>query len=248
MTKIVFLVGEGEYESDRTMRPIADHLAAALGAEVVYKTPDVLEDMPNFPKQSFGDLSDLDDADLLVVYTRWRQLPDAEMRHIVDYCDRGGHVIGLRTSSHAFHYPPESEWAEWNDGFGRDVLGSPWISHHGHSSSTDVTWASKEGHPILEGIPESFHLRAWLYRTDLSEGCVPILWGEPVDPENEPTPSAVAWTRERPNGQRTVYTNMGHPSDLRQSIVKTFLANAAKWCLQSGAADADHDLSRSLSR
>lgn len=232
MPKVVFIVGEGEYESHRTMRPVADVFERKLGAKVVYKTPDVLEDMPNFPKQSFGNLSELGEADLLVVYTRWRQLPDDEMQALVDYCERGGAVIGLRTSSHAFHYPQDSSWAAWNDKFGTDVLGSPWISHHGHSSSTDVTWASPEGHPILEGIPDAFHLRAWLYRTKLSEGCQPILWGEPVDPEDEPTPSAVAWTWER-NGQRTVYTNMGHPSDLRQTIVQDFLVNAARWCLRT---------------
>ena len=237
MPKIVFLVGEGEYESDRTMRPVADRFEQEFGAPVVYRTPDVLEDMPNFPAQSFRDLRALDDADLLVVYTRWRRLPDAEMQAIVDYCARGGAVLGLRTSSHAFHYPSDSGWAEWNDGFGRNVLGSPWISHHGHSSSTDVTWAV-DGHPILEGIPRAFHLRAWLYRTDLSEGCRPILWGEPVDPENEPTPAAVAWTWER-DGRRTVYTNMGHPSDLRQTVVNDFLVNAARWCLEA-TDDAAH--------
>jgi hypothetical protein len=231
MTRIVVLAGEGEYESDRTMRPIADLFEERLGAVVSYRTPDVLADMPDFPDQSFGDLSHLAEADLLVVYTRWRRLPDAEMQAVVDYCDRGGAVLGLRTSSHAFRYPPDSRWADWNDGFGREVLGSPWISHHGHSSSTDVTWAEPEGHPILRGIPQAFHLRSWLYRTELSAGCEPILWGEPVDPEDAPTPSAVAWTWER-DGRRTVYTNMGHPSDLRQTVVRDFLVNAARWCLE----------------
>lgn len=54
MARIFFLVGEGEYESDRTMRPIAKLMEKELGAEVVYKTPDELADMPDFPKQSFG--------------------------------------------------------------------------------------------------------------------------------------------------------------------------------------------------
>ncbi|MFC0680049.1 ThuA domain-containing protein [Lysobacter korlensis] len=229
--RIVFLVGEGEYESHRTMRPVADRMESALDAEVVYKTPDVLDDMPHFPEQSYGDLSALADADLLVVYTRWRRLPDAEMQQIADYCDRGGSVLGLRTANHAFSYPEGSRWETWNDGFGRDVLGSPWISHHGHSSSTDVRWASDGGHPVLSGVPRSFHLRGWLYRQKLSDGCTPILWGEPVDPEDEPAPSPVAWTWER-SGQRTVYTNMGHPSDLRQSIVHDFLVNAARWCMR----------------
>jgi type 1 glutamine amidotransferase len=226
----MFLVGEGEYESHRTMRPVAEEMGTVLGADITYRVPDVLPDMPHFPRSSFGDLTALEEADLLVIYTRWRRLPDEEMRRIVAFVERGGHVIGLRTSSHAFRYPDESEFAGWNDGFGRDILGSPWISHHGHSSSTDVTWATPTGHPILEGIPEAFHLRAWLYRTQLLEDCNPILWGSPVDPENEPAPSAVAWTREK-EGQRVVYTNMGHPSDLRQTIVRRFLNNAARWCI-----------------
>ena len=156
MSKIVFLAGEGEYESDRTMRPVAEDLHREIGADIVYRTPDVLPDMPLFPSSSFGDLDDLADADLLVIYTRFRILPDEEMRRIVEFCERGGSVLGLRTSTHAFHYPADSPWSAWNDQFGRDVLGSPWVSHHGHTSTTDVTWFSDQGHPILEGIPGGF--------------------------------------------------------------------------------------------
>jgi type 1 glutamine amidotransferase len=230
MSKIVFLAGEGEYESDRTMRSIAADYERDLAAEVIYRTPDTLEDIGVFPPSSFGDLSDLADADLLVVYTRWRQLPDSEMQAIVDYLERGGNVIGLRTSTHAFHYADESKWASWNDGFGANVLGSPWIRHHGHSSTTDVTWFSEDGHPILEGIPRAFHLASWLYTTDLLPDVQPILWGTPVDPENEPVPSAFAWVREV-GDQRVVYTNMGHPDDFAEPTVHRFLLNAARWAL-----------------
>lgn len=234
MTTIVFLVGEGEYESHRTMRPIAELMGERLGATIVYRTPDILDDQPDFPQQSFGDLSVLQQADLLVVYTRWRRLPDAEMQHIVDYCTSGGPVLGLRTSTHAFHYPEESRWREWNDRFGREVLGSPWISHHGHSSSTEVTRATDAGHPVLDGIPESFHVRSWLYRAELSDGCTPVLWGSPVDPENEPTPSPVAWVWEQ-GDRRTAYTELGHPADLEQNEVQRLLLNLARWCLDAEA-------------
>jgi type 1 glutamine amidotransferase len=234
MTKVVVLAGEGEYESDRTMRPVTDDLRRELEADVVYRTPDVLEDMPAFPRSSFGGLEDLRDADLLVVYTRFRILPDDEMRRIVDFCERGGNVLGLRTSTHAFHYPPESPWFAWNEGFGRDVLGSPWISHHGHSSVTDVTWFSDAGHAILEGIPRGFRSPSWLYRFDLQAGCEPILWGTPVDPEDDPTPSPFAWARER-GEQRIVYTNMGHQRDFELDAVRRFLVNAARWCTGTNA-------------
>jgi type 1 glutamine amidotransferase len=230
MSKIVILAGEGEYESDRTMRPVADDLHREIGADIVYRTPDVLPDMPLFPSSSFGDLDDLADADLLVIYTRFRILPDEEMRRIVEFCERGGSVLGLRTSTHAFHYPVDSPWSAWNDQFGRDVLGSPWVSHHGHTSTTDVTWFSDQGHPILEGIPQRFHSSSWLYRYDLQPDCQPILWGTPLTPESEATPAPFAWVRER-GEQRVVYTNMGQQQDFELDPVRKFLVNAARWCI-----------------
>ena len=59
----------------------------------------------------------------------------------------------------------------------------------------------------------------------------PILWGVPVDPENEPVPSAFAWVREA-GDQRVVYTNMGHPADFDDPITHRFLLNAARWTLR----------------
>jgi hypothetical protein len=230
MSKIVVLAGEGEYESDHTMRAVAHDFERELGAEVVYRTPDLLRDFHDFPRSSFGDLSDLDDADLLVIYTRFRYLPDGEMERITRFCERGGNVIGLRTSTHAFHYPEGSKWFPWNDGFGRDVLGSPWVSHHGHSSTTEVAWSSADGHPILDGVPRVFHSPSWLYRYELAPDCVPILWGTPVNPESAPTPGPFAWVRERQH-QRVVYTNMGQQGDFEFDFAHRFLTNAARWCL-----------------
>lgn len=233
MTRVVVLAGEGEYESDRTMTAVADDFRRHLpDTEVVYRTPDVLEDYPTFPKSSFGDLTTLRDADLLVVYTRFRVLPDHEMDEIVRYLGRDGNVIGLRTSTHAFHFGDDSPWARWNDQFGRDVLGSPWVSHHGHSSSTDVTRIPGEQHPVLDGIDQAFHVRSWLYRVDLQPDCRPLLHGEPVDPEDTPTPAPVAWIRERGRG-RVVYTSLGHPDDFQDKPFRQLLLNAARWCLRS---------------
>jgi hypothetical protein len=54
VTSIMFLVGEGEYESHRTMRPVAEEMGTVLGADITYRVPDVLPDMPHFPRSSFG--------------------------------------------------------------------------------------------------------------------------------------------------------------------------------------------------
>jgi type 1 glutamine amidotransferase len=232
MTRVVVLAGEGEYGSDSTMTAFADDLRRTLpDVELDYRTPDVLEDYPTFPKSSFGDLSVLREADVLVVYTRFRVLPDHEMEEIAAYVERRGTVMGLRTSTHAFHYDDNSPWASWNDGFGRDVLGSPWISHHGHSSSTDVSRVPGETHEILAGIPDRFHVRSWLYRVELQPDCRPLLHGEPVDPEDAATPSPVAWIREHGHG-RVFFTSLGHPDDFDQEPFRRLLVNAARWCLE----------------
>ncbi len=231
---ITVLAGEPEYDAQHSMRPIADLLADRLGAAVDYRTPSHLADEPDFAESSFGDLAGLEDTGLLVIYTRFRVLPEAEMCALQRYLDRGGAVLGLRTSSHAFHFAADSPWAGWNHGFGADVLGSPWISHHGHGSSTCVTVLPDAPADLVAGLPARFDVRSWLYRTDLADWATPILHGDPVDPESPPTPGPVAWYGE-PAGRRTFYTSLGHAEDLDQEAVRTLLTNAARWAL----ADAD---------
>jgi len=231
MSQIMMLAGDGEYGSDQLMRPVAQSLEAALSAAVSYHVPDVLEDWPTFPESSFGDLSALAETDLLVVYTRFRRLPDVEMKHLQQYLDAGGAVLGLRTATHAFRFPPGSPWQDWNDGFGRDVLGSEWTSHHGHTSTTAVTVHPEAGdHPVLERIPHQFTSPSWLYRATLQPGCTVLLDGDPVDPEDAPTPGPVAWVREAAN-RRSFYTCLGHPGDFAIPAFGQLLVNAARWCL-----------------
>jgi uncharacterized protein len=228
--RIVVLAGEPEYDAHETMVSVADEFARAVGATVEFRVPDVIEDEPDFPLSTFGDLGVLDDADLLVVYTRFRNLADADMRALERYLAGTRPVIGLRTSTHAFHFPPDSAWAPWNERFGREVLGSPWISHHGHSSSTDVELAPDAPGALTAGLPQRFHARSWLYVVDPAPWATPVLVGEPVAPETDARPGPVAWCGE-PNGRRTFYTSLGHPDDLALPPVRRLLSNAVAWAL-----------------
>jgi type 1 glutamine amidotransferase len=81
----------------------------------------------------------------------------------------------------------------------------------------------------VEGLPATFHVRSWLYRTDLEPWCRPLLMGEPVDPESRPTPAPVAWYGEREG--RRFYTSLGHPEDLTMEPVRRLLVNATRWLL-----------------
>ena len=233
------MVGDGEYGSHETMRAVCRDATVALGATVTYCTPDVDADDPDVTAHSYDGLDALADADLMVVYTRFRRLPDAQMKHLAGYLERGGPVIGVRTSTHAFDFPAGSAWASWNDGFGTDVIGSPWISHHGHSSRTRVTRVPGAHHEILEGVGDEFMSRSWLYRVRLAPGAEPLLAGVPIEPECEPTPGPVAWTRRHRHGGRVFYTSLGHPDDFDLPDFRTLVLNAMRWALATRADDED---------
>jgi len=107
-------------------------------------------------------------ADLMVIATRFRNLPDEQMKEIDDYLKSGKPVIGMRTATHGFNIPKDRAYAhygngyggakkEWADGFGRAVLGEKWITHHGrhgHESTRGLVAPEAKDHPILRGIAD----------------------------------------------------------------------------------------------
>src|SRR4051812_41706726 len=111
-------------------------------------------------------LEALDTADLMVIFTRFRDLPDDQMQHIVDYLEAGKPVVGIRTATHAFSIPSSKTYAKYSynnkgddykEGFGRYVLGETWINHHGRhgsQSTRGMIVKGQENHPILSGIED----------------------------------------------------------------------------------------------
>src|SRR5262249_4802148 len=111
-------------------------------------------------------LEALDSADLMIIATRFRDLPDDQMKHLVDYVESGRPVIGLRTATHAFAFRKHQGFAKYSynskiegyeGGFGRQVLGETWINHHGahgKQSTRGIIAPGAEGHPILRGIKD----------------------------------------------------------------------------------------------
>ena len=101
----------------------------------------------------------------MIISTRYRHLPDEQMQHLVDYFEAGKPIIGMRTATHAF-LGNKGKFAKYNDnanepgyegGFGRQVLGEKWISHHGlHGKQSTRGILNKEQaeHPILRGFKD----------------------------------------------------------------------------------------------
>jgi hypothetical protein len=167
--QIVFVSGDEEYRSEEGFPMLAKILAERHGftCTVCFAVdPKTGEISPNVNNNIPG-LEALDKADLMVILTRWRNLPDEQFKHVDDYLKAGKPVIGLRTATHAFN-GMKGQYQKYNDGyrgkeegfadgFGRIVLGEHWISHHGghKSESTRGLFApGAAGDPLLNGIKD----------------------------------------------------------------------------------------------
>ncbi|HEY8549533.1 MAG TPA: ThuA domain-containing protein [Vicinamibacterales bacterium] len=243
---VVFVTGDDEYRSEITMPMIAEILERRHGfrTSVAYARP-----KPQ-TKDNIEGLEALETADLMVIYTRFRALPDPQLKRILDFSKSGKPMIGLRTTTHAFLYPEGSPHASLNDGFGRDVFGQKWITHHGHRSTTEVTIPEgQRGHAILRGV-EPFHAKSWLYHVTPLHGTgnTVLLEGRSIHSDKIgktdqfPLTQPVAWTRSY-NGARVFFTTLGHPGDFESPSMRRLLINAIFWALgrevPEGGADAE---------
>jgi len=171
MPHIVLVSGDEEYRSEEALPQLAKILAKRHGfnCTVLFaqdpRQPGIIN--PNYLHNIPG-LSLLNEADMMVIFTRFRALPDEQMQHIDNYLKSGKPVLGIRTATHAFnfndvnfpskftHYSNYNDKeGTWQDGFGRLVLGEKWISHHGHhkhQSTRGVPAPDADTHPILNGI------------------------------------------------------------------------------------------------
>lgn len=163
---VVLIGGDEEYRSEESLPQLAKILSKHHGfnCTVLFAiepstgiiNPDVNNNLPG--------LEALKTADLMIIASRFRDLPDDQMQFIVDYVESGRPVIGLRTATHAFNMPGGKKYSKysWNSndtsyeqGFGRQVLGETWISHHGNhgsQSTRGLIAKGQEQNPILRGI------------------------------------------------------------------------------------------------
>jgi type 1 glutamine amidotransferase len=214
---VVFLSGETEYDSERSLTRIAQELESHHGMRCQILTASSKADLPG--------LEMLEDADLAVFFVDFLALPAGQLSQIRAYLNGGKPLVALRTTIRGF-----DNWKE----FGQDVLGASWRYDHDSTSSTDVrVIAEAAGHPILEGVAKEFHCRSWLYHVlPLSSSAKPLLMGRSVGesqrPEREPNP--VAWTKTY-KGSRVFYTSLGHPEDFQMEPFRRLLFNAVYWAL-----------------
>ena len=257
---IVLVSGDEEYRSEQALPQLAKILAIRQGFKctVLFAInrkdgtidPDVRDNIPG--------LEALDSANLMIIFARFRDLPDEQMKHIADYVDSGRPIVAMRTATHAFdlktsqtyqHYSWNSK--VWDGGFGRQVLGETWIDHHGHhgkQSTRGVIAKGQEKHPILRGIHDG---EIWgptdVYevRLPLPGNSQPLILGQvlegmqPTDPpvagkQNDPL-LPVAWvksyTGKEGHAARVFTTTMGAAQDLQNEPLRRLIVNACLWVL-----------------
>lgn len=252
---IVFLAGDHEYRSEEALPALARILARRYGFTCsVFFTTDPKTGFIEPGSSHIQGLEALGTADLMVVYLRFQDFPDAEMRHIVEYLDRGGPVVGLRTATHAFQIKrPDAPFLKytWRDGdvsypggFGRQILGETWVSHYGTNhkqSSAIVIEPAQASHPILRGVKDMW-VESGGYTADPIAGSVVLARGRVLNgmtPGSPPAPDKkelpVAWTRTYRGASgrdgRVFTTTHGASEDLRNEGFRRMLVNAAIWAV-----------------
>jgi type 1 glutamine amidotransferase len=237
---VVLLIGEDEYQTDRTLPAFADAELADRGLRVT-----VIHSDPRDPNNFLG-LEALDTADLLLVSVRRRTPPKAQLDRIRAFVAAGKPIAGIRTASHAFSLrndqPPPAGHAAWPE-FDAQVLGGNYVGHHdapgpGKPRTLVSVVPGKVDHPILAGAPQDeFAVGSSLYKTSpLAPSTVALATGrvegqEPAEP--------AAWTNITSSGGRVFYTSLGHPEDFKLPAFRRLLLNGIFWAIAKPAPSAD---------
>jgi type 1 glutamine amidotransferase len=252
---VVLVSGDEEYRSEEALPQLGKILSQRHGFKctVLFAIDPETGDIDPQQSSNIPGLESLASADLMIIATRFRSLPDEQMKHIVEYVEAGKPIIGLRTATHAFNFKGQSAYAhygwnykgeEFSQGFGRQVLGETWISHHGkHKSESTRGLVADDSHPIATGIKDG---DIWgpsdVYgvRLPLPGDSHPIVLGqiltgmsatdEPVADERNDPMMPIAWTRSYKGG-RIFTTTMGAATDLQNEALRRLLLNAALWCV-----------------
>jgi type 1 glutamine amidotransferase len=257
---VVLVSGDEEYRSEEALVQLGRILAKHHGFKctVLFGMDDNDGTINPINTHNIPGLEALKTADLMIIATRFRDLPDKQMKHVVEYLDAGKPVIGLRTATHAFNIPRGKTYAKysfnskvkgWEGGFGQQVLGETWINHHGHhgvESTRGVIAKGQQRNPIVRGCEDIWGpTDVYTVRLPLPGDRTPLVLGQVLTGMN-PTDKAVgnkkndpmmpvAWTKTyqgkdgRPG--RVFTTTMGAANDLASEGLRRLLVNATYWCV-----------------
>lgn len=263
---IVLIAGDDEYRSEDLIAQLAKILAVHHGFKctVLFSQNKETGEIDPRAQDNIPGLEALKTADLMIMFLRFRDLPDEQMKPIMDYTNSGKPIMGLRTSTHAFNFRKHKTYAKWSfraggdtaGGYGRQVFGETWAGHYGRhnrESTRGVIAKGAENDPIVKGCEDIWGPSDVYGIRTLHGKCKPLIMGlvlSGMKPKDEPNPKKkpvpIAWTKtytgETGKAAKVFATTMGHGGDLKSEGFRRLLVNASYWCV--GLADKIPDKSK----
>jgi type 1 glutamine amidotransferase len=249
---IVFIASDHEYRSEETCPALARILAKSHGFKCTVVFGVDANGHIEAGSSNLPGIEALKNADLLVIFARFLNPPAEQMGHLTDYLARGGPVVGLRTSSHAFKIPAnaptakysfDSKVAGYEKGFGHQILGNTWVGHHGdnHRQGTRIQLIpGQKDHPILRGVTDNAFCHAGGYVGIAADDFTVLANSQPLvsmdpnaDPDTKKAAMPCTWTREYTGESgkkgRVFHSTQGASEDIVDASYRRLLINGIFW-------------------
>lgn len=247
---VVLLSGDEEYRSEEGLPQMGKILSQTHGFRCTVLFSQDADGTINPNNQTnIPGMHLLSTADLVVNQFRFRELPDADMKHFVDYMESGKPMIVVRTATHAFNYDRDkkSPYAKYSfgakgGGFGGVTVGETWTYHHGNhggEATRGLVDGKNRKHPILNSVSDVFGpTDVYGVNADFPSDAVVLMHGQvltgmkPTDGPNLSKPiMPLVWLREVPtaSGKKSAYlcSTIGAATDLESEDLRRLFVNAA---------------------
>jgi hypothetical protein len=264
---ILFIASDHEYRGEETCPAIARIMAKRYGFKCTVlfgQTPDGLIKQGS---SHIPGIEEIENADMLFLFLRFVAPEDAWMEKFETYLMKGGPVLGLRTTTHAFN-GLKGKYAKYNykgqpdfvGGFGRQVLGETWnpklgAGHYGrnHKYATAMhAVPAQANHPILRGVKD-MHGMAGAYSAVPMPNSTVLAMNQVLEtmevgakPLADKPPQPAAWVRtyKLDGGKegRAFCSTQGASECILSEGVRRMYINATLWCMgmeEHIKADAD---------
>lgn len=262
--KVVLISGDEEYRSEEALPMLAKILSEQHGFHCTVHFaihPETKTVDPNYSSNIPG-LENLDDADFMVMFLRFRDLPEDQMKHIENFVRAGKPFLAIRTATHPFNISGKQNgnyrhWSwnhggSWPGGFGQQIIGETWHSHHGVHNGQATRGIINDKHadsPILRGVKDVFGPTDVYGVVHLPPSANVLMFGQvlsgmkPTDPplpgeKNDPMMPLV-WTKTyqlpaaegQPEGKegKVICSTIGASVDLKSEDLRRLFVNSVYW-------------------
>jgi len=251
---IVLISGDEEYRSEEGLPMLGKILSQRHGFKctVLFPVDPATGEINPNEQTNIPGMENVGTADLIIMLMRFRELPDDKMKYFVDFLKAGKPLIALRTSTHAFNYTrnKQSPYArfdygskEWPGGFGQQLLGDTWISHHGvhkSESTRGVIEGLNRNHPILKGVKDVWGPSDVYGIVHLPNSAKILLHGLSLKgmqpdalPNYDKSLMPIVWLNDYrlPDGQTgsALTSTIGAATDVQNEDLRRLLVNACYW-------------------